>query len=162
MLKEGLWGGGDWTYRREGAGPGLWGRRALRRRPVKGAEMGKSLPYWKDRKEWPCDLGNVCTGRREVLRTEEGQDRTGQRRPGPLQPRKSTSFVVAASSLQGCRQESDTVWFCSFQSPSSGVDNRLARAGVEPVTSKGAGLVQAGGAARSPDRRRIGLWDEGG
>lgn len=97
--------------------------------------MGKSLLYWKDRKEWPCDLGNVCPQRRKVLRTEEGQDRTGQRRQGPLQPRKSTSFVVAALSLQGCRQESDEVWLCSFQSPSSGMDNGLARAGVEPVTS---------------------------
>lgn len=123
------------AYRREGASPELWGRSALRRRRVKGAEVGKSLLYWKDRKEWPCDLGNVCPERREVLRTEEGQDKTGQRRQGPLQPRKSTSFVVAASSLQGCRQESDEVWLCSFQSPSSGMDNGLARAGVEPVTS---------------------------
>lgn len=97
--------------------------------------MGKSLLYWKDRKEWSCDLGNVCTERREVLRTEEGQDKTGQRRQGPLQPQKSTSFIVAALSLQGWRQESVKVWFCSFQSPCSGMDNGLARAGVEPVTS---------------------------
>lgn len=43
--------------------------------------MGTSLLYWKDRKEWPCDLGNVCMERREVLRTEKGQDKTGQRGP---------------------------------------------------------------------------------
>lgn len=97
--------------------------------------MGTSLLYWKDRKEWPCDLGNVCMERREVLRTEKGQDKTGQRRQRPLQPYKSTSVIAAASSLQGCRQERDKVWFCSFQSPSSGLDNGLARAEVGPVTS---------------------------